>query len=411
MPASPARWAAFQILLRVEEGAYADELLHSRRLDDLSARDRALATELTLGVLRWQGALDMLIVQPAKRRIENLDPEVRCALRLGAYQMRFLSKIPDRAAVSESVDLVKEARRLSASGFVNAVLRKLPERKPGAAENQQTHPRWMVDRWWARYGSEKTDELLTAFLEPPPTYLRLSARYPFGETLALLAEEDVRAEATETAGAYRLLEGAPQKGRCWAEGRIRIQDLGSQQVVPLLGPSKDKTLLDLCAAPGGKTQHAIELRGGADGVIACDYRHRRLRRMRELAVEPPPLAVVDASKALPFRGRFDQILIDAPCSGTGTLGRNPEIKWRLQPDDIADLQWRQKNILLHGLDCLAPGGALVYSTCSIEAEENDHVVQAVLRRRPNYRVAERMLKLPGVGAGDGFFAVRLEERS
>ncbi len=191
---------------------------------------------------------------------------------------------------------------------------------------------------------------------------------------------------------------------------MRIQDLGSQRIAPLLRPAKDKTLLDLCAAPGGKTQHAIELRGGAEGVIACDYRHRRLRQMRALAADPPPLAAVDATHALPFRRRFDQILIDAPCSGTGTLARNPEIKWRLQPEDLADLQWRQKNILLHGLDCLAPGGVLVYSTCSIEAEENDHVVQAVLRRRPNYRVAERMLNLPGRGVGDGFFAVRLEER-
>lgn len=410
MPASPARRAAFEILLRVEDGAYADELLHSRRLDDLDARDRALATELTLGVLRWQGAIDFLLVQQAKRRIENLDPDVRCALRLGAYQMRYLTKIPDRAAVSESVDLVKHAQRLSATGFVNAVLRNLPERREGTAENEQAHPRWLVDRWWARYGAEKTGGLLRAFLEPPSTYLRLNSRFPVEETLAKLEAEGVSASPTAVPGAYRLEEGRVQQGACWAEGRVRIQDLGSQRIAPLLRPALDKTLLDLCAAPGGKTQHAIELRGGPDGVIACDYRHRRLRQMRALAADPPPLAAVDATRPLPFGRKFDQILIDAPCSGTGTLARNPEIKWRLTPEDLVDLQQRQKNILLRGLDALAPGGSLVYSTCSIEAEENDQVVQGVFRRRPQYRIAERLLTLPGPDGGDGFFAARIEER-
>ena len=410
MPASPARRAAFQILLRVEQGAYADELLHSRRLDGLDARDRALATELTMGVLRWQGALDFLLVKPANRRIENLDPEVRCALRLGAYQMRYLTKIPDRAAVSESVDLIKEAQLLSATGFVNAVLRNLPERRPGTTENEQAHPRWLVDRWWARYGTETTNQLLAAFLEPPTTFLRLSARFPFDETMSRLEAEGVRVEATQTTGAYRLIEGNVQQSQCWAEGRVRIQDLGSQQIAPMLHPSKEKTLLDLCAAPGGKTQHAIELRDSPEGVFACDYRHRRLRQMRSLSADPPPLVALDAGRPLPFRRKFDQILIDAPCSGTGTLARNPEIKWRLRPEDLVDLQDRQKNILLHGIDSLAPGGALVYSTCSIEAEENDHVVQAVFRRRPNYRIAKRMLKLPEPNAGDGYFAVRIEQR-
>ena len=410
MPASPSRRAAFHILLRVEDGAYADELLHSRLLDSLDTRDRALTTELTLGVLRWQGALDMLLVTSSNRRIENLDPEVRCALRLGAYQMRYLDRIPDRAAVSDSVELMKDSRIPSASGLVNAVLRNLPERKPGTTENEQANPRWLVDRWWARYGTEKTNELLAAFLASPTTYLRLSARYPFDETIAKLETEGVRVSPTAVTGAYKLEEGKVQAGDCWAEGRVRIQDLGSQQIAPMLHPDREKTLLDLCAAPGGKTQHAIELRGSRDGVIACDYRHRRLCQMRMLAADPPPLAVVDAARPLPFRRKFDQILIDAPCSGTGTLARNPEIKWKLRPEDLADLQQRQKNILFNGINALAPGGSLVYSTCSIEAEENDHVVQAVFRRRPNYRIAERLLTLPGPGGGDGFFAVRIEER-
>ena len=410
MPASPARRAAFEILLRVEQGAYADELLHSRRLDALETRDRALTTELTLGVLRWQGAIDMLLVGSARRRIENLDPEVRAALRLGAYQLRYLSKIPDRAAVSESVELVKESRNPSASGFVNAVLRQLPERRPGTSENEQAHPRWMVDRWWARYGTETVNELLASFLEPPATYLRLSARFPFEETAGVLEAEGVRLSPTAVAGAWRLEEGRVQQAACWAEGRVRIQDLGSQQIAPMLRPAADRSLLDLCAAPGGKTQHAIELRGSVDGVIACDLHPRRLRTMRTLAAELPPLVALDAGRALPFRKKFDQVLIDAPCSGTGTLSRNPEIKWRLRPEDLADLQDRQKHILLHGLDAMAPGGCVVYSTCSIEAEENDHVVQAVLRRRPAFRVAERLLRLPGREMGDGFFAVRIEAK-
>ena len=288
------------------------------------------------------------------------------------------------------------------------MLRRLPPRPP-LARFELANPAWLVSRWKKRHGADVTRAILEAFQTQPPSFLRLNSRFPFEETLARLESEGVRVAATGVAGAFRLEEGRPQETACWAEGRVRIQDLGSQRIAPLLQPERGKTLLDLCAAPGGKTQHAVELRGTAQGVVAADLYRHRLRTMRLLAAEPIPLVALDAERPLPFLRPFDQILIDAPCSGTGTLARNPEIKWRLRPADINDLQRRQKAILRQGLTALAAGGALVYATCSIEPEENGQVVEAVLREAGGCRIAQRLERLPGRDAGDGFFAFRIEK--
>ncbi len=400
MPISPARQAAFGILLRIErDGAYSDELLHRSQLP---SRDHRLVTELVMGVLRWQRDLDATLEKPLKRKVGALDLEVRIALRLGAYQIRHLERIPTRAAVSESVELIKYGPRRGASGLVNAVLRRLPQTEPSL---ELSHPVWMIERWRERYGPETAAQVLRANQSAPATYLRMNLNYPPGETIEQLASAGVVTEPTESPNARRLVSGRPESTKAWLEGRVRIQDLSSQMIVPLLDASADHRCLDLCAAPGGKTQQLAEIRGERD-LIAADVHAHRIRRARALGAAGSHV-VLDATKELPLRGEFDRILVDAPCSGTGSLARNPEIKWRLSLERIQHLAQLQKAILNTGMDALAPAGALVYSTCSIEDEENQQVVDQVLAERSGFELDKRLERLPGRDPGDGFFAVRI----
>ena len=411
MAASPARRAAFAILLRVEEGrAFVDELLHSGGLDNLGERDRALVSEIVLGVLRRRGALDWMVEKPAGRSVAELDPEVRTALRMGAYQLRYLERVPPHAAVAESVELVKRGPKAKAAGFVNAVLRRLGPRPCEQEEAELCHPAWLAERWNLRVGEEAAQTMMRANLERPDTWLRLNVRFNLDESVERLRVESVESEPGETAWTRRLVSGRPERTTAWREGRVRIQDAGSQAIAPLLGLASGMSLLDLCAAPGGKTQHAIEILGSEKGVVACDLHPARLRRMRELGLYAADLVALDAARALPLDRRFDRVLVDAPCTGTGTLGRNPDLKWRLEPEDIPRLAGLQRRILSSALDAVAPGGALVYATCSLEPEENEGVVEAVLAERPEWRVEERLERNPGREAGDGFRAFRIAKK-
>ena len=413
----PARQAAFDILLRVETtAAYSDELLNSRLTSHLDDRDRALTLEVVLGTLRRRGEIDRLIAQPSRRPLAELDAEVRTALRMGCYQIRYLDRIPDHAAVSESVNLVKRARKSSAAGLVNAILRRLPERSPPAQSAELSHPKWLRDRWLLSFGASAADSVLRANLEPPPTYLRLNARYPIQQTVSLLAYEGVLTEPAEIPSCRLLVEGRPASTEACKQGRIRVQDISSQMVVPMLGLRPGHSFLDLCAAPGGKTFQALETLTNSEhsnepARVACDLRLHRLRTMRELAAESVNMVCLDAQMALPFRTTFDRILVDAPCSGTGTLARNPEIKWRLEPEDIDALSRRQASILVSGLEALSPGGVLVYATCSLESEENRGVVDEVLKERTDFVADAYMTRVPGRDAGDGFFACRIARTS
>jgi 16S rRNA (cytosine967-C5)-methyltransferase len=346
---SPSRALAFEILRLVERGGYAGDLLYSRSAS-LEPKDAALASEIVLGALRYQAQLDFLIARLTSH--PRLDPEVRIALRMAVYQMRYLDRIPARAAVSESVELVKRARKRSAAALVNAVLRKV-NRDPVAWPDRATevsHPAWMLERWERQYGAETAARIARASLTPPETYTRGG----------------------------------------------RIQDIGSQAIVPLLDLAAGQTFLDLCAAPGNKTAQALE---AGVHATACDLHFRRLAGMRDLGC---PLVVLDGTRPLPFSARFDRILVDAPCSGTGTLARNPEIKWRLRETDLADLHARQTALLRNALERLAPGGRLVYSTCSLEREENEDVVAEI-----GLQPGRLWRRLPGIDAGDGFFAAVL----
>jgi len=371
---SPARSTAFDVLTRVESGSYASDLLFAQ---SLSPRDAALASEIIYGTLRRQAQLDYLIALHAPAR---LDTAVRIALRVGIYQLRHLDRVPPHAAVTESVELVKRARKRSAAGLVNAVLRKI-DRKPvlwPARAIELSQPQWLIDQWDREFGSETATRIAEAFLERPEIYLR---NPPPGHSLQL--------EPTEIAGAFRVLSGDTTN--------IRLQDIGSQSIVPLLGLESGQTFLDLCAAPGNKTTQALE--SGVRG-IACDIHLHRLRQFTGC-----PRVVLDATRLLSFSGDFDLNLLDAPCSGTGTLARNPEIRWRIQLSDVLELHEKQTVLLRQALLALCAHGRLVYSTCSLERQENEDVVARVISETAGkFRVIETRRRTPGVDPGDGFFA-------
>jgi 16S rRNA (cytosine967-C5)-methyltransferase len=375
---SPARLLAFDTLRKVGRGGYASDLLASNAAA-LDPRDAALASEIVFGVLRFQAQLDFLIEHYSGRGVRKLDFEVLLALRMGVYQLRYLDRVPPHAAVSQSVDLVKTSGFFSAAGFANAVLRKVG-RETVAWPNRSvelSHPEWLLERWDRQFGAHLTSRIAQANLRPPETYIRV----PAGAAIP----EYASTELTEISGCYRLVSGeAPA---------FRIQDIGSQAVVPLLDLAAGQTFLDLCAAPGNKTAQALE-----SGVraVACDFHPKRVEMLMNLGIG---VVHLDGTRSLPFRPCFDRILLDAPCSGTGTLARNPEIKWRFQPADIQDLHARQVALLRNALAALAPGGLLVYSTCSLESEENDGVIEAL-----GLRPARVMRRTPGLQPGDGFYA-------
>ncbi len=373
-----ARQAAFGALLAIDRGAWSAEALAAKSVH-LDSRDAGLASDITFGTLRRRGELDALIGQYSKRGVEKLDPAVRTALEIALYQLRFLDRVPDHAAVNDSVELVRRAGKASAASFVNAVLRRAI-REPADVPDTLSTPRWLLDRWIAQFGKDEAIEIARASLRPPERFIRVgSAAAPEGSV------------ATDVRGCYRLDAGDP--------GPFRFQDIGSQAVVPLLDLAAGQTFLDVCASPGNKTAQALET---AVTAIACDLHLSRAKLLGALGI---PVVTLDASKPLPFAMKFDRILVDAPCSGTGTLARNPEIKWRLNPADILDLQQRQVGILRNALDHLAPGGLLVYSTCSLEREENQDVVEA-----SGATVMTTMQRLPGREPGDGFFAAVLGPR-
>jgi 16S rRNA (cytosine967-C5)-methyltransferase len=396
MPVSPARGAAFDILLKVErDDAYTSELLHSHRLDHLAANDRALATELVMGVLRWQSLLDRRLSSASTQRLERLDLDVLVPLRLGIYQMQFLSRIPPRAAIFESVELVKAARKRSAAGFVNAVLRKVSETSHAFAfqeiENSTSahqlaaasaHPEWLVTRWVNHFGFPTAREICRHNQTVPPTAIHIDDDRSRNE----LAEDAIRVSpGLLLANASQVNEGDVTKTKAYREGRLSIQDEASQLVALLVG--QGVKILDCCASPGSKTS-LLAKRNPGGRIFASDLHPHRARLLKTLIRQPNVHAVAADARELPFASAFDRILADVPCSGTGTLSRNPEIKWRLMPEDLPDLQSRQIAILSSALTQVAPAGRLVYSTCSLEREENEAVVEAALAGKSEFKLVD-----------------------
>jgi 16S rRNA (cytosine967-C5)-methyltransferase len=397
VPISPARAAAFDILLRVEtQNAYASELLHSARLDKLSSADRGLTTEIVMGVLRWRSRLDDAIASASSKPLAKLDSEVLTALRVAAYQLSFLSRVPPSAAINDSVDLVKRARKTSAAPFANAVLRKLaltPPIQPSAEFDATTdtiarecaHPLWLVERWEKQFGIEATFKLCRQDqLEPA-----LSLRFEDATAEAELAAEGVELSPGSMLTSARMLLDCRvsdlTNSNAFREGRVMIQDEGSQLVALLVG--NGTRILDCCAAPGGKTALLAARNPNAE-IIAAEIHPHRADLLRK-RVRAPNVKIIQADATqLPVEGEFDRVLADVPCSGTGTLARNPEIKWRLKPEDLGDLHQKQVAILRAALQHLAPAGRLVYSTCSLEQEEDEAAVEEVLTDLPGFRLLD-----------------------
>lgn len=443
------RDAAFQALLAAETGSvYVDQALtRVLRRAALSARERALATELAYGVARRQGTLDWALAHFSRRAPERLDPPVRVALRLGAYQLWYLDRIPAHAAVDESVRLVRRHGPAYAAGYVNAVLRAagrrgfphaaVPPRERDLAGHLalvHAHPRWLVDRWLARLGPEETERLLAANNRVPPLSARVNRlRAEPQAVAAALADRGVPVEPGRfVPEALRIGHGVqPAELEAFREGALTWQDESSMLAVHVLDPQPGELVVDVAAAPGGKSTHIAERMGDRGRVVACDVDRRRLAKVgeaaRRLGLRCIERLALDGRR-LPERlgGRADRVLADVPCTGLGVIARRPDLRWRKAPGDVEALARLQRELLRAAAACLRPGGVLVYSTCTTEPEENQQVVEAFLAEAGGALVAEDLRPWlpaplqdePGTERGwiqlwphrhgvDGFFIARL----
>ncbi|MFY9746162.1 MAG: transcription antitermination factor NusB [Acidobacteriaceae bacterium] len=447
---APARRVSYRILLQIATSdAHSDELLRSAEVDRLSAQDRNLTTTLVLGTLRWQLALDVRIRALLARPEAKLSPEAETALRMGAYQLLHLDRVPAHAVVNDSVELVKHGKDRRAAGMVNAVLRRIqgagyraqgteaPRLSAPELAAEWAHPAWMVERWARRYGLAATEAICPWDQEPAGATIRVT-------------DPAVDLNGIETEPGYflscsrRVVRGDVGRSEAFRAGLVRIQDEASQVVAEIAAAAVPgaQRVMDTCAAPGGKTAILAERLPEAE-ITAVDVSRKRLDLMRErtprVNAERFVWEVADAA-TLQLKPEWDLILCDVPCSGTGTIARNPEIRLRVSETDLARQHARPAAILRAGLAGLKPGGRLVYSTCSLEPEENEEVVAEVLRETPGFQVVpvgeildqlavsgvvtsegrERLTTavegdflrtLPGVHPSDGFFAAVVERRS
>jgi 16S rRNA (cytosine967-C5)-methyltransferase len=392
---SPAREAAFKVLLELAQSSqtHSDDMLQTPKIDRLSAQDRNLCTALVMGVLRWQLVLDAEIAKLLTHR-SKLDEPVRVAMRLGVFQLSLLDRIPAHAAISDSVELTKRAGHRFASGLVNAVLRKVAVARdtqavpasPMSTHTEEAHPDWLVSRWRKLLGSTAAAAICEYDQQAPATTLRVVS----ANAEAALQADGIMLEPGRFLTAARQVIAGSISSNAVQSGEVRLQDEGSQLVAELLGTSRPvNSILDCCAAPGGKTAILAE-RYPSARVVAWDVSANRIARMKQRFEASPSLARIEYQAGdatlVPVTMPYDLILCDVPCSGTGTLARNPEIKVRLKPEDLPRQQERQIAILHAALRHLAPAGRLLYSTCSLEPEENEEVLERVLAENGNVRL-------------------------
>lgn len=446
-PTAP-RMVAIRVVERVQRaGAYADLALHHALVQsNMPPADRALATELVYGTLRWRGRLDYLLSRALERDLAKLEPFVVSALRVGAYQICFSDRIPATAAVDEAVRCVRALGLERATGLVNAVLRRIAREGesfalPALADDPLGHlvhacsiPEWLAKRWLEAYGPEEAAQLAKAMNEPAPVTVRVNRTRTTRD--ALLPELKTRFPDAAPCryapdGIVLGRRGDVGQDPAFLAGLISPQDEASQLVVHWLDPRPGERILDLCAAPGTKTAAIAERLAGSGQVLALDRHERRLglvgRGLRRLGLGGVAVAERDATKSLSdllaHGGPFDRILVDAPCSGLGALRRNPDARWRVRPEDLGELAKIQRQLLESAAGLLKPGGVLVYSTCTVTPEENEAVIRGFLATRASWRIAPRedapaelqtligedgfLRLLPHRDDTDGFFAARL----
>jgi len=425
------REIALRVLRRRTGGGEFVERLLDGELDStpLSPPDRGLCRELVFGCVRWERTLDWLIARKTDGRPQK--PSLQILLRLGLYQLFWLDRVPDHAAVNETVELARQAGFAPQSGFINAILRGCLRERNALRRELDTlkvrqpalgwsHPDWLWERWLTRYGTGPAARLLEWNNSPPPTFARVNTRKT---DAGRLLERWRLAESVEYDLFQRDWTGEnlvfelkshrplPQLGS-FRDGWFYVQDPSTLLAVKLLDPQPGQSVLDLCAAPGGKTAFIAQLQGGEGAILACDNATDRLRLLAEncqrlgLASVTPQLLGDTWPAALGVR-QFDRVLVDAPCSNTGVLRRRVDLRWRLRPEEIQRLSRAQLQLLELAAPRVAPGGILVYSTCSLEPEENAGVVQAFLNRYRHFRLATARELLPFNDAVDGAYAARL----
>jgi 16S rRNA (cytosine967-C5)-methyltransferase len=423
---APARRAAVDALELIDRGDLDLGAAVARQralLED--ERDRALLLELVAGTLRMRNAIDYQLSQRVSRRLESLDAAVLRILRLSAFQLLYQSRLPAAAVVNDAVHLTRRAGKSSAAALTNAVLRALtrnrhrltwPQREPLAEHLSivQSHPRWLVERWLERYGSERTEAWLEFNNRPAPVCLAINRHLTTRDALAQeLAAAGVTTKPTVRAPhGLEVLDGRALQSEAFHEGRFVVQDEASQLITTLVQPARGARVLDLCASPGGKTL-ALSADAGTTGiVVACDVRRHRVgllsRTLNRCRVPNAIATQVPEQGTLPFRdAAFDLVLIDAPCSGLGTVRRDPDIRWRRRQEDLARLAVAQRSLLDRAAGLVKNGGALVYATCSSEPEENDEVVSGFLAERVDFTLERRHQTLPFADGLEAFFAAVL----
>jgi 16S rRNA (cytosine967-C5)-methyltransferase len=409
---APARRCAYTVLRRVfERGAYADEALRGEA-ETLDARDRALAMRLAYGSVQRRGTLDHLIAGLAERSAERIDPPLLAALRLGLYELLYLRGAPDYAVVGDAVELAKAHAR-AGHGLVNAVLRRaaregdallggLSDAGPAQAAVKHSHPEWLARMWWQELGAEQARALMSADNEPGEVALRANTLVTDAATLS--AQLPVQTHLDPTLPEAVVLDepfdahGSP----LWGAGAFLAQSRAAMLPARALAPQPGERVLDLCAAPGGKSTHIAALMAGRGEVVAVERNPRRAagltRVIRRMGAHNVRVEVADAALPRPHGEPFDRVLVDPPCSGLGTLQARPDLRWRATPDALRELALLQGRILAAGAAALRPGGVLVYSTCTISAIENERVLAAFLDSHSDFGLDDLTLELPQFAA-------------
>jgi 16S rRNA (cytosine967-C5)-methyltransferase len=424
---APARSLTYKLLLQIESGRlFSDDALNSEEMERLEVRDRHLTTEIVYGTLRWQGVLDYLLAGASSRAWHQVEKGAKTLLRMSVYQMWQMNRVPDHALVNDAVELAKSQLGNGIDRFINGMLRHLGRTRPWTKDKflkgappwiRGSLPQWLWERWSPRFGEKTAAEYALALNRPPHASFRLG-----DNLLESLPFRAVHSDLVPGAGIR--IEGTAEQDR-----RVQYQDEASQLIPHLLGELSGARVWDACAAPGGKSAILNRLCGETGYVIASDLHSGRAAQMTDMLKSQrnakSDILVADASKAPPFRCGFDAVVVDVPCSGLGTLRRNPEKKWHFKPERLSLLHKTQVQILISASDAVRSGGKLLYSTCSTEPEENEDVIRSFLSGHPDFNLGrpdtppgiekwvgnDQMVRtFPSTRLWDGFFAALLVRR-